>query len=271
MQFGRALQRVLTQIVHADPRFGPPKLAKIDIADGFYRVWLQVRDIPRLGVLLPRSGHAESTPLVAFPLALPMGWVESPPYFTTVTETACDLANAAIRQGGPIRPHRLKGAASTPPSITTSDAMTPGTTWRRSTPLGGAFCPDTWGPRTHILVRFPAHRWPVPTYMSTTFSSPRRRSGSKPGFCEQLCTPLTKFSVGCATGTPVIAKSRPQSRSCSKGTHIGIPASLSWGGNLTPSKGHSACPRTASRGSTNCWILCSPHANACHSRNGTSY
>ena len=28
MQFGRALQRVLTQVVHADPRYGPPKLAK---------------------------------------------------------------------------------------------------------------------------------------------------------------------------------------------------------------------------------------------------
>ena len=74
MQFGRALHRVLTRIVHADPRYGPVALAKIDIADGFYRVWLRLDDIPKLGVVLPL--------LIAFPLALPMGWVESPPYFT---------------------------------------------------------------------------------------------------------------------------------------------------------------------------------------------
>ena len=49
MQFGRTLQRIMSQIVHADPSYGPVKLGKIDIADGFYRVWLQFRDIPKLG------------------------------------------------------------------------------------------------------------------------------------------------------------------------------------------------------------------------------
>jgi hypothetical protein len=117
MQFGRALQRVFTTLVHAHPRYGPVYLAKIDIADGFYRVWLNVADIPRLGVILPTAPGA--TPLIAFPLALPMGWVESPPYFTAVTETACDLANAMLRS----RPsaclqqvHRLERVAATPPA-----------------------------------------------------------------------------------------------------------------------------------------------------------
>lgn len=94
MQFGKTLQRVLTKVVHADPYYGPVSLGKIDIADGFYRIGIQSRDIPKLGVILPSDGHE---PLVAFPLALPMGWVESPPYFTSVTETACDLLNAALR------------------------------------------------------------------------------------------------------------------------------------------------------------------------------
>ena len=66
-------------------------MAKIDIADGFYRVWLQIADIPQLGVALPTTPGGD--PLVAFPLALPMGWVESPPYFTSLTETSCGLAN----------------------------------------------------------------------------------------------------------------------------------------------------------------------------------
>ena len=52
---------------------------------------------------------------MAFPLALPMGWVESPPYFTTMTETACDLANAAVKRGDRGQPHRLEADAASPP------------------------------------------------------------------------------------------------------------------------------------------------------------
>ena len=116
MQFGRALHRVLKSIVDADARYGPVYLSKIDIADGFYRVWLRVADIPKLGVVLP-TGHS---PLMAFPLTLPMGWVESPPYVTVLTETACDLANAQLRtRSGPPSwrdaPHRLEAIAATPP------------------------------------------------------------------------------------------------------------------------------------------------------------
>ena len=118
MQFGKAFQRVLHSIIKADPRFGPVHMSKIDIADGFYRVWLQTADIIKLGVALPvPPGHP---PLVAFPLALPMGWVESPPYFTALTETICDLTNAKLgdpRYTG--TPHRLETAAATPAPDTT--------------------------------------------------------------------------------------------------------------------------------------------------------
>jgi hypothetical protein len=79
-----------------DPRYGPVYLAKIDITDGFYRIWLQQADILKFGIAL----HCIALPtlpgqpqLITFPLALPMGWVESPPYFTALTETACGLAN----------------------------------------------------------------------------------------------------------------------------------------------------------------------------------
>ena len=117
MQFGRALQRVLAKIVHADPRYGPVCLSKIDIADGFYRVWLQWADIPKLGVALPTAPG--QPPLVAFPLALPMGWVESPPYFTTLSETACDFANMSLCASDILPAHSmvrcLEGIASTPP------------------------------------------------------------------------------------------------------------------------------------------------------------
>jgi hypothetical protein len=38
MRFGRAFQRLLEDIVNADPRFGPVYLCKVDISDGFYAV-----------------------------------------------------------------------------------------------------------------------------------------------------------------------------------------------------------------------------------------
>ena len=64
MQFDKAFYRLLSRIVHADPAYGPVWLGKIDIADGFYRIGLQPRDIPKLGVILPTSGDE---PLVAPP------------------------------------------------------------------------------------------------------------------------------------------------------------------------------------------------------------
>jgi hypothetical protein len=142
MQFGKALKRVLTKVVHADPHYGPVMLGKIDIADGFYRIGIQAQDIPRLGVILPST---DDDPLVALPLALPMGWVESPPYFTAVTETACDLINASLRRGETLQPHHLESLAATPPSDDTpqTGAGAPrlarmGSTVPRSPPLAYA-------------------------------------------------------------------------------------------------------------------------------------
>jgi hypothetical protein len=111
MQFGRTLQRVLQAVVYADPAQGPVCLFKLDIADGFYRVWVAPQDVPKLAVVLPKEEGEEAQ--LAFPLALPMGWVESPPYFCAVTETITDLANEALRGTGELSraPHRLDAAA----------------------------------------------------------------------------------------------------------------------------------------------------------------
>ena len=54
MQYGRALQRVLQKIYDADVKHGPVHMLKVDIADGFYRVWLSLCDTMTLGVALPR-------------------------------------------------------------------------------------------------------------------------------------------------------------------------------------------------------------------------
>ena len=79
-----------------NPRHGPIYMMKVDIADGFYRVGLAPENVPSLGFCLPPGPDGKT--LVAFPLVLPVGWVESPPQFCAVTETVADLANTALRE-----------------------------------------------------------------------------------------------------------------------------------------------------------------------------
>lgn len=111
MQFGHALDRILREILLADPTMGPIYLLKLDISDGFYRINLAIEDIPRLGVVFPVAEGEE--PLVAFPLVLPMGWTSSPPIFSAATETAADIANADIKKTLPVPTHPLGTLAST--------------------------------------------------------------------------------------------------------------------------------------------------------------
>jgi len=91
MQFGRALERVLYRVRYANPRYGPVYLGKVDLADGFCRVWLMPDSIPQLAVTFPKYKGEEQ--LIGLPLTLPMGWKESVPYFCAATETVTDIAN----------------------------------------------------------------------------------------------------------------------------------------------------------------------------------
>jgi hypothetical protein len=111
MQFGKTLPRVLQRIVNADPQHGPVHMCKVDIADGFYRLHLAPGDIPALGVAFPPA--PDGTPLVAFPLTCPMGWVASPPWFCAATETGADVANSLLATDYVPPPHRLDAQADT--------------------------------------------------------------------------------------------------------------------------------------------------------------
>jgi hypothetical protein len=113
MQFEWALLRVLQHIIHADPRHGPVHLIKVDVAGGFYRISLNTGNVIKMGVAMPASPAGES--LVAFPLALPMGWVNSPPLFVAATETITDNTNAALARHEIPGPHRLEALADPDP------------------------------------------------------------------------------------------------------------------------------------------------------------
>ena len=128
MQFGRTLERVLYQIRHANPRYGHVHLAKVDLSDGFYRVALNDSAIAKLAVALPQFPGEER--LLALPLVLPMGWVESPPFFCAVTETVADLANNWPAHSLPL-PHPLEAVSQTPPE----DAAPPAATMAPAPPV----------------------------------------------------------------------------------------------------------------------------------------
>ena len=57
---------------------------------------LPPEDVPSLGVCPPPGPDGKN--LVAYPLVLPMGWVESLPQFCAVAETVVDLANTTLRE-----------------------------------------------------------------------------------------------------------------------------------------------------------------------------
>jgi hypothetical protein len=91
MQFGHCLPRILQHLAYANPKYGPPLMAKIDLADGYYRIPLSESAALELAVVLPADKG--TGPLIGIPLSLPMGWRQSPPYFCAFTETCADLAN----------------------------------------------------------------------------------------------------------------------------------------------------------------------------------
>jgi hypothetical protein len=95
MQFGRALERLIQRIYFSNRRYGPIYMIKVDISDGFYCLKFSPSSVPSLGVVFPTTPGEE--PLVAFPLVLPMGWVSSPPFFCSLTESVADVANDLLK------------------------------------------------------------------------------------------------------------------------------------------------------------------------------
>jgi len=105
MQFGGTLQRILQRVVYCTPTYGPPLMAKLDLADGYYRVPLAPQAALQLAVVIPND-H-DDTFLVALPLSLPMGWGHSPPWFCAFTETIADVSNNEWLPAQPASLHTL--------------------------------------------------------------------------------------------------------------------------------------------------------------------
>ncbi len=86
------LGECLTRIIHAFAEASDDAklfMAKWDIKDGFWRMDCRDGEEWNFAYVLPQP---EGSPtMLVVPTSLQMGWVESPPYFCTATETARDI------------------------------------------------------------------------------------------------------------------------------------------------------------------------------------
>ena len=71
MQFSHTINQLLYLLWHANQQFGPPWLAKINLADDFYHLGLSRVTMVQLGIILP--SYKDEEPLIAFCTTLPLG------------------------------------------------------------------------------------------------------------------------------------------------------------------------------------------------------
>ena len=92
-QIGHSLSRIIHAMATAPPD-ARVFMAKWDIKDGFWRMDCAAGEEWNFAYVLPELGKC-STKLV-IPQSLQMGWIESPPYFCTASETARDVAEQYV-------------------------------------------------------------------------------------------------------------------------------------------------------------------------------
>ena len=104
-QLGHSLQRLIYAFAVAEDD-AKIFMAKWDIKDGFWRLDCRAGEEWNFAYVLP-SSHG-SDPILVIPTSLQMGWIESPPYFCTASETARDVAaQYANMPVGSLPPHKF--------------------------------------------------------------------------------------------------------------------------------------------------------------------
>ena len=101
-QIGHSLQHIIHAFATSDPD-AKIFMAKWDIKDGFWRLDCEQGQEWNFCYVLPAPA-GEPIQLVV-PTSLQMGWIESPPYFCTASETARDVAEQYLQCPTPSLPH----------------------------------------------------------------------------------------------------------------------------------------------------------------------
>ena len=97
IRFGNVLLCILKQVLTADSCIGTVYLSKVDLADAYMRLWVRMEDVPSAAFFIPNKTPS-NTQLVGFHISVPMGYIDSAPYFCMAMETVGKISNEAIYQ-----------------------------------------------------------------------------------------------------------------------------------------------------------------------------
>ena len=89
------LLRILKKVLTAGLPLGPVYFIKADLADAYICLWVRMDDVPSVAFLIPKKTPSD-TQLVGFHHSVPMGYINSAPYYCMAMETVSNLANKAI-------------------------------------------------------------------------------------------------------------------------------------------------------------------------------
>ena len=94
MQYFRALERLIGEVVLADPALGTVNALKADLSDSFFHIGLCPMGSPKLGIFL--TSEVEEEESLAIPLTLPMVWKNSPSIFCTAKKDSSGSSECSL-------------------------------------------------------------------------------------------------------------------------------------------------------------------------------
>ena len=217
MRFGGTLARIVRRALTMDPTLGPVYLRKVDLSNAYMHLWVIMEYTSSASLLLPNLNPANKQ-LVGFHLSLPMGFMDSAPYFFMVTETVTDLDNQAIPVQHTIPPHLLERDTYT--HAETDDGYpdsVPDQKWKEAPQNRRAADLEKWTFIWKISFSTVREATPSGKIWSGTYSGPSTR-------CSALMEPETP-----------LGKTQYLRRKCNRRMQTGTTTNLYWGGTLTPS------------------------------------
>ena len=101
LQFARAFPCILQAVWEADLVQGPVQVSKLDVTDAYHRGTVKPAQVGSFAYVIPSSPGGEGI-IICSDLVLPMGWLDSPKFFCSFSETLTDVANALVNTDLPV-------------------------------------------------------------------------------------------------------------------------------------------------------------------------
>ena len=111
IHFGVTLACSIRWVLTAESTLSTIYLSKVKLADAYIFLWVRVEDTQYTAFIFPKCDSSDEHP-VGFHFSLPMGSVDSTPYFFMETGTVMGMVNHSLPENQTPPPHPLEGDAS---------------------------------------------------------------------------------------------------------------------------------------------------------------